>query len=485
MSAPRVGLLVTFAASERPLVASLTLLLLIMGAGCAWLGATVAQPPPLIPQTDVVDPSALILSAFAAFVAFLFLIHVLAFLFAWPRDKRLLYAIDYAYLILGLLSLISITSYGIDKATYFRELYANSEQEIRVHTRNYIDTLDRRSNCSYRVMGDVVGYCSWMRDAKDLTDKPLLAQNDVDQLAKDGTRVIAMLGDGSGEARTQIETVNKALRLALQRADVVRTLEHAISATKFPSDFKLYAAYLLAFAAALRITKVTIEMVLIPKAPLVAADPSSAKPRKSYYRVDARAFKDGDMIEPRGTYQAHLGAAGPPTEGVLERVRARDFSGKPQRAAGLYVFDTLACAEQYWRTHKDACLYEVEVDESTISHSGDMTWVDCIGEFFRPERIVLSGKPDVATLEPLAAKYWSGEASDTACIEHLVSNARVIRQLEALSDVRKHVAEIKLRSWKDEPAESIEELTQLGPADGAASPANEDKPLAEKPKHLQ
>ncbi len=103
-----------------------------------------------------------------------------------------------------------------------------------------------------------------------------------------------------------------------------------------------------------------------------------------YYRADRRCFKPKDVMRPEGTYQNHFKEAGKAMEKALEDARPRHK--KPNRKESLFVFDDLEAVQRHWRTHDGSYLYEVEIDEATVSHCGDMEFMDQIGAEFRKQK---------------------------------------------------------------------------------------------------
>ena len=172
---------------------------------------------------------------------------------------------------------------------------------------------------------------------------------------------------------------------------------------------------------------------------------------KRYYHVDRRCFAPGEVIPPEGTYQDAFVEAAKRMEATLEAERG-NFPGKPRRADSLFVFDELHCAESYWRTHDKSYLYEVEFDEALAGHCGDMHLTDAIGAIFRN-----IGDPNLAQAAQLAQKYWRGDQTEKSCPEYLVAQAKTIKKLRGLSDMKAWVrSQISTGSPADEL--SIEEL---------------------------
>jgi hypothetical protein len=138
-------------------------------------------------------------------------------------------------------------------------------------------------------------------------------------------------------------------------------------------------------------------------------------------------------------------------EETIEAERA-NYPNKPNRAGSLFAFDDEKCAESYWRTHDKSYLYEVEINEALIGHCGDMHWTDAIGAIFR--RI---GEPDQEKARQFAKGYWEGEATERPCREYLLPQAKTIKKLRGLSDMKAWVRS-QVTTRKSTGADSVEEL---------------------------
>jgi hypothetical protein len=180
---------------------------------------------------------------------------------------------------------------------------------------------------------------------------------------------------------------------------------------------------------------------------------------KPYFRVDRRAAAPDDELESEGDYQANFEDIGRRAEAILEDVRATEFPSKPRRAGSMFVTDDLASAESYWRTHDKRYLYDVAVDEESITHCGDMNWVDAIGAELKSAILTASNE---TRCRELARNYWSGVKSERPCPEFMVDKVRVQQQLKGLSDLRAYIAsQVKRFDPKDEL--SVEDLIRQSP----------------------
>jgi len=119
------------------------------------------------------------------------------------------------------------------------------------------------------------------------------------------------------------------------------------------------------------------------------------------FHVTRKFLRAGDVIEPGnwGSVIRSIGISHPSwdREANLERIRASEFSHKPDRFNCTYAFVTIQGA-LWWRAHErhGASIYAVEgVDPSAPSHVGDLLGVNRIATVD-------------ATEEAAARRYWSG-----------------------------------------------------------------------------
>ena len=148
-----------------------------------------------------------------------------------------------------------------------------------------------------------------------------------------------------------------------------------------------------------------------------------------YYRADRRCFKPKSVMSPEGTYQNYFKEAGKAMEKALEDARPRH---KPNRKDCLFVFDDLGAVQRHWRTHDGSYLYEVEIDEATVPHCGDMELTDQIGAEFRKP----TDRADHDRVAGLVKAYWKGGQSTKPVREFLVPCAKVVAKLRGKSDLK-------------------------------------------------
>ena len=180
---------------------------------------------------------------------------------------------------------------------------------------------------------------------------------------------------------------------------------------------------------------------------------------KQYFRVDRRDAAPDDELEAEGDYQANFDDIGRRAGAILEDVRATEFPSKPKRAGSMFVTDDLDCAESYWRTHDKRYLYDVAVDGESITHRGNMNWVDAIGAELRSAILTALNK---TRCRELARNYWREVKSEPPCPEFMVGKVRVRQRLKGLSDLKGYIAsQVTRYDPKDES--SIEELIRQPP----------------------
>jgi hypothetical protein len=172
---------------------------------------------------------------------------------------------------------------------------------------------------------------------------------------------------------------------------------------------------------------------------------------RRYFHVDRRCLAPGQTILPEGTYQNSFRDAAKKMEEMIEAERA-NYPAKPNRADSLFAFDDEKCAESYWRTHDKSYLYEVEIDQASIGHCGDMHWTDAMGAIFR--RI---GEPDLEKARQFAKSYWEGEETEKPCREYLLPQAKTIKKLRGLSDKKAWVRS-QVTTGKSAGADCVEDL---------------------------
>jgi hypothetical protein len=171
---------------------------------------------------------------------------------------------------------------------------------------------------------------------------------------------------------------------------------------------------------------------------------------------------------PEGTYQDSFTIEGHNTETALETARPRE--SKPvARKNCLFVFEDFAHVESYWNQHNGLCLYEVETEETSVIHRGDMELVDQIGKEFR-QAADHRRSADHELVANLANQYWSGFLSGQPRLDVLVRSAKVINKRQGPSDTTTYLYEhgrIPRFDPTDEPSdeEFLNRLNQANDSD--------------------
>ena len=146
------------------------------------------------------------------------------------------------------------------------------------------------------------------------------------------------------------------------------------------------------------------------------------------YRADKRDFQPGDVIRSAGEYVGAFSREQRKVERCIDRGRQRHV---PSRARSLFVFESLDAAKKHWSKMSDGKLYEVEIDEATIRHRGDMALVEQVHHAFQAGRDIKS----------LIAAYWNGDLTDAPEIEIMVEDARVMAVISKdQNERRQHLA---------------------------------------------
>jgi hypothetical protein len=136
-------------------------------------------------------------------------------------------------------------------------------------------------------------------------------------------------------------------------------------------------------------------------------------PAKRYFRTDPREFVPGDEMPPPGDHLEELQDELRHAEMLVREV------GCTCRAYNLYVFADKERARWYWLLKKARYLYEVEVQDNDILHTGDMNLLREIANVWH--------QPTEA--RKLAEKYREGGMGDDPLIELVVRKARVTQAL--------------------------------------------------------
>lgn len=162
--------------------------------------------------------------------------------------------------------------------------------------------------------------------------------------------------------------------------------------------------------------------------------------KRTLFRTDHRQFNDGDEMTSAGD---HYDGLTDDEKKAEDEVRAFK-GGHTIRADSLYAYESEDLASKHWQTSKgDRHLYELEVDEADIVHSGNL-------DTFSEVVTALRKKEDTI---PAVEKYWSKEPIGVRT-EHLVKKATVVKRVKDGKDWKPGIrlAEQKLRDTDENKA---------------------------------
>jgi hypothetical protein len=227
----------------------------------------------LISETDVVRPDAYTWPVLKAFLLFFLIAHLIV-LGGARLGKAMLQAVEYSYLILGVFGLFSITTVGVDEALHGRSFFGDQVTRER-------GVFNMRADVVYfelcRQTGleiSTASFCQWIDDAKALAGGPLNADSPEDKMAvsamiDSGTRLSAELPSIKNPDQKHWfdhfalfvgYDAKKSFDYLLQRGSWIAKIDSAIDESQSSlTNARYFGAYLLAFAIALRISKLTIE----------------------------------------------------------------------------------------------------------------------------------------------------------------------------------------------------------------------------------
>jgi hypothetical protein len=140
------------------------------------------------------------------------------------------------------------------------------------------------------------------------------------------------------------------------------------------------------------------------------------------YRHDARDFKDGDEMPPAGDHYERLTSDQKSAE---DAIRAGHPDGVTIRSGSLYVYADKELAEFDWKLKKDRHLYQLEIDDTDIAHTGDL---DAFGE-------VVTAIRKKEPTEGAVKKYWT-PAPVSRRTEILASKAVVMERLKSADEYK-------------------------------------------------
>lgn len=141
------------------------------------------------------------------------------------------------------------------------------------------------------------------------------------------------------------------------------------------------------------------------------------------YRHDPRDFADGDEIRSAGDHRDRLTEDQKSAENAIREGKP---NGDKIRADSLYVYHDVEMAETDWKLKPGRHLYELEVDDADIAHSGDLQI------YHEVLRVLRKDLP----IDDAVKRYWAPVETGRH-IERLVSKAIVVRRLKDAKDYKK------------------------------------------------
>lgn len=146
--------------------------------------------------------------------------------------------------------------------------------------------------------------------------------------------------------------------------------------------------------------------------------------KRPLYRSDYRRFVLGQPLSPPGD---HFGELTVKQQEAERLIREGHPNGSALRAENVYAFPDKARAEKYWAYQclkYERYLYEIEVDERDILHSGDVAHYNHI----------VNNYLSVEEAKRFVERYWRSEPSENPDVENIVRNAVVKRVLGNFDD---------------------------------------------------
>jgi len=136
-----------------------------------------------------------------------------------------------------------------------------------------------------------------------------------------------------------------------------------------------------------------------PTGPLVKLDPDTG------YPIDNTGYW---LLVPKSDWMENQWRATQLVELLFEEIREREFLEKPSRFESFFAFETQSDAENfrmgYGRTN--CYIYQIQVEESAITHGADWHWLDC-------------ASMSLEVIEGRAREYWKGSCTEDPVWEWL------------------------------------------------------------------
>ncbi|MDQ8176971.1 MAG: hypothetical protein P3A58_06325 [Gemmatimonadota bacterium] len=146
------------------------------------------------------------------------------------------------------------------------------------------------------------------------------------------------------------------------------------------------------------------------------------------FHTSKTLYNTGDMIAASIDFFSKLKKK--PAHLEVERVfQDRAPAGKPKRSESRYVFRDLDSAQNWAEERLERRLYQVELPAEALEHQADWRWLEHGLKALR--------RGDMDALHDAADSYWRGDFTDEPCIEWLVSEAVVVRELPTVSEDEK------------------------------------------------
>lgn len=260
----------------------MTALLLVLSVVVTLILAIATAPTkPLIPKTDVLPPDAFVRPVFVSFFVFLVIMHLLALGIA-KLGKAGLQAMEYTYLLLGAFGLLGVTAVGIDEADHGRNFFNDQIAGQRAYFASQADVVESTLCGRYAPTAPSIEtrpFCDWITNAKTMAAQPLNGNSSDDRkriadLFAQAKVLAASLPVGS--ARTGINSeawrpfvlflefvdadAKSSFDYLLERGGYAAAIDSAVENTKLQSfTIRELGVYLLGFAIALRISKLSVE----------------------------------------------------------------------------------------------------------------------------------------------------------------------------------------------------------------------------------
>lgn len=148
---------------------------------------------------------------------------------------------------------------------------------------------------------------------------------------------------------------------------------------------------------------------------------------KIVYRYDNNDYEDGEIIHPSGDTFDILTEV----EKVVEvAIRKTLPDGVSIRGASIYTLEDETVAKRLWKLSHRNYLYELEIDEDSIRHIGDLNL------YSEAKDAVQGGRSPDKAIESYCKGELAGPHFGQPRREILAREARVVRKVESLPSMR-------------------------------------------------